>query len=783
MEHLFNASWYLARYPDVAAAGLNPLEHFIAHGASEGRDPNPLFDTDWYLTRYPDVAADGVNPLEHFIAHGTSEGRDPNPLFDTDWYLARYPDIAESKVNWLEHFIHTGLSEQRHPGPLYAALSIDAMMTLKPLLHNKYYEPIGDQKSRVTIVIPVHGQWYLTERCLRALEHTEAMHLADIVVVNDKSPDNTLEKLKAFPKVVIRDLEKNLGFTLASNAGAAGAETEFLLFLNNDTEPLPGFLDSLIRAADRDQEAALVGSRLVFPNGLLQESGSIIWSDGTGYNYGRGGSVDDAEYQATRDVDYCSGASLLVRTEFFSSLGGFDHRYAPAYYEDTDLAFAARAKGFRVLVAPRSVVIHHEGGSHGTDTSTGIKAKQVTNHVKFCEKWSDSLTRQPRYGEFPLRFVASRKTTIKPVLLFVDADFIDPRRDAGSLRQLRIMEASMQLGYEVVFVSCSRSSFGEPANHLREKGILVLTSESEFIKFVSEENAWIAAIFVSRVGVAFEWMPLFSSQCPEIPVIFDTVDLHHLRELQQASLLKSALLKLKAAGTKRREFHVINHSSATLVVNRNEVTYLKGALPDAVVHHIGLTYDIFEHNANWSTRRGLSFVGSFSHSPNVDGLIWFIDEVWPLLGHEIQEEGLVVIGADPPQELLNRATDEITFVGFVPDTSKYLQQVKVSVAPLRFGAGSKGKVCEAWANGLPVVGTTVALEGMIDHSNPACLIADLPAEFATKVTLVHGNESLWMGAQEGALAVMRKDYSIASMRASIDNLLSSLSQDSIVFEH
>ncbi|MGA8707259.1 MAG: hypothetical protein WB646_09750 [Steroidobacteraceae bacterium] len=117
LARVFDCGWYLAAYPDVAAAGVNPLEHYLRHGAAEGRDPGPLFSTNWYLQTYPDIAAAGVNPLEHYLRHGAAEGRDPGPLFSTNWYSLRYPDVVASGLNPLAHYLACGAAQGRLPRP------------------------------------------------------------------------------------------------------------------------------------------------------------------------------------------------------------------------------------------------------------------------------------------------------------------------------------------------------------------------------------------------------------------------------------------------------------------------------------------------------------------------------------------------------------------------------------------------------------------------------------------------------------------------------------------
>ncbi|MEN6441517.1 MAG: methyltransferase domain-containing protein, partial [Syntrophobacter sp.] len=116
---LFDTSFYLESNPGVAGAGINPLEHYLSHGAAEGRDPNPLFDTSFYLGSNPDLAGAGINPLEHYMSHGAAEGRDPNPLFDTSFYLGSNPDVASAGINPLEHYMSHGAAEGRDPNPLF----------------------------------------------------------------------------------------------------------------------------------------------------------------------------------------------------------------------------------------------------------------------------------------------------------------------------------------------------------------------------------------------------------------------------------------------------------------------------------------------------------------------------------------------------------------------------------------------------------------------------------------------------------------------------------------
>jgi O-antigen biosynthesis protein len=217
-----------------------------------------------------------------------------------------------------------------------------------------------------SIIIPVHGKWPYTLGCLRSLANSGDEHPFEVIVVDDRSPDDTPSRLPQVEGLRIVTTPVNLGFLGACNLGAGSARAPALVFLNNDTEVLGGWLHKLLAVLDEDPSVGLVGAMLVGEDGIVQESGGIIWEDGSGWNFGRGESVTSSAVRALRDVDYCSAAAFAVRRSLFEQLGGFDERYAPAYYEDTDLCFAVRDAGFRVVVQPQAVVVHREGGSHGT---------------------------------------------------------------------------------------------------------------------------------------------------------------------------------------------------------------------------------------------------------------------------------------------------------------------------------------------------------------------------------------------------------------------------------
>jgi GT2 family glycosyltransferase len=246
-------------------------------------------------------------------------------------------------------------------------------------------------EPEVSIIIPVHDKFEFTYSCLKSVLDACADISYEVIVADDASADKTAGLSHIVQGVTIVRNETPLLFLRNCNHAAKTAHGRFLVFLNNDTIVKPGWLAAMLGCMKSADDIGVVGSKLLFADGRLQEAGGIIWTDGTGFNFGRGEDPEAAAYRAAREVDYVSGCSLMVRRDLWEALGGFDERFAPAYYEDTDLCFAARRREYRVVYEPGSVLVHFEGISNGRDLSAGVKAYQEKNREAFVEKWRDVL--------------------------------------------------------------------------------------------------------------------------------------------------------------------------------------------------------------------------------------------------------------------------------------------------------------------------------------------------------------------------------------------------------
>lgn len=243
----------------------------------------------------------------------------------------------------------------------------------------------------VTVVMLTYNRWDLTKEALRLLaEVTEPRY--EVVIVDNASTDGTRDELDSVTGARILRNPRNLGFGPANNQGAAMARGRYLLLLNSDAWVRPGWLQPLLDVVEADAGVAAVAPKLLYPDGRLQEAGSILWRDARVRQYGDGDVPNRPEYNFARTVDYASAACLLVRRSAFISVGGFDPRFAPVYYEDVDLCLALGAGPGRVVYQPRSVVEHVRGAS----SSGAVQTTRIERNRRLVRaRWRDLLDRRP----------------------------------------------------------------------------------------------------------------------------------------------------------------------------------------------------------------------------------------------------------------------------------------------------------------------------------------------------------------------------------------------------
>ncbi len=663
------------------------------------------------------------------------------------------PPEAERGRQFIERFDLLGAS------PRFS----DAVAFLNARSRSSLVGP-NDPGPDVSIIIPVYGQLAYTLNCLDSLIGHQTRYRFEILIGDDGSPDDSGLHLPNLLDVTHVRHSQNKGFIRNCNSVAERARGHYVVMLNNDVRVVAGWLDELIGSFALFPKAGLVGSKLFYPDGSLQEAGGIIWQDGSAWNYGRDDDPNRPQYAYARQVDYISGASIAVPTDLWQSLGGFDEAYVPAYCEDSDLAFRIRDAGHEVWLQPLSRVIHYEGKTSGTDLGSGAKAYQVINQERLKDRWAAVLADHRPNGLAP-EFERERKVSKR--VLVIDATAPTPDQDAGSVTTVKVMEVFQALDYKVTYIPLDNWLY-QPRyiDPLLRRGIECVYApfHHKLDAYLKENGHLFDVVHVFRFNVMQDAISAIKKHCPQAQIVFNNMDLHYLRVERQAGVENSDLLRATAKSLKTTELAVMEKADVVCVPSTVEKALLEAesklTKPVAVMPFM---IDLPERASGFGPpRRDILFLGGYGHSPNIDAAVWMAQEIWPLIRHRMVGSRLVLAGANPTPEVLGLAASDILVPGRVDDLGPLFASASVFVAPLRYGAGVKGKIYSAFGAGVPVVSTAIGVEGMNLTEGVHALIADEPAAFADAVLGLASDQQRWSDITEAGWAFVRDHHGIAA---------------------
>ena len=633
-----------------------------------------------------------------------------------------------------------------------------------------------DDDPVISIVMPLYAGAELTHRALETIrDHTVTVPY-EVIIINDGDDPATTALLEQVSGARILENDTNLGYLRSVNRAAQTARGRWLVLANNDIEVLPNWADELLDCGESADDIAIVSPMYLQPDGLISEAGGIIWDDASGHNYGRGDWPDGWRYGWRREVDYGSAAALLVRADVWRDIGGFDERFLPMYYEDADLCFAARARGYRVMYEPQARVVHKEGSSAGTDEGEGHKRHQALNRPRFREKWEEVLTRDhlsPPEQLWDAWAGATARRGDRVVFIDHRTPFWD--KEAGALRTLEILRSLMDTGHHVTFLPDNGANTEPYATQLQRMGIEVMYGPDLLTQLSMVVAPYLKAAIVSRPGVAARYMSLLRRHAPDAELIYDTVDLHWVREAREAALAvghhEAELLTQEALWTQSLELALIRAADVTLVATAPERTRVEAEVPGATIRVLPTINPVREDAPGLSGRNGIIFVGGFQHTPNVDAVLRLINGVMPVVWQALPDVKLRVIGADVPKEIEALASDKVEILGWVQDVDPLLDAARVTVAPLSYGAGMKGKITQALAFGVPVVTTPVGAEGLEAGIGEALLVGDDDAEIARHAIQVLTDDELWQRLADAGRDLVGEQCSPEVVASVLEELL------------
>jgi glycosyltransferase involved in cell wall biosynthesis len=361
-------------------------------------------------------------------------------------------------------------------------------------------------------------------------------------------------------------------------------------------------------------------------------------------------------------------------------------------------------------------------------------------------------------------------------VLVIFSYILSPDRDAGSLRMYNILELFKGLSWQVTFAVSDLQSSAAQRSFLEAIAVTLLEKPAaESIEaHLQQYGREYDLVIMSALSVALKYLSSIRRHAPDAKLVFDTTDLQHVREFRRAKATGEGGWLQIALRSKKWELRAVNAADLTLVVSPVEKTILEKACPGKAVHILSVIQTAYGSTRVFAEREGILFIGSFPHHPNVDGIRYFIDEVYPLVREEIEGVTVIIIGPEPPEWLRMLATDGLNVTGYVPDVRPFFDRCKLSIAPLRYGAGVNGKILLSMSYGVPVVASAVAAEGIPAVNGSDILVADDPVAFSNAIKNLYHDEQMWNRLSRNGLRIIDEYYSVEASQACLVGVLEEL---------
>lgn len=606
------------------------------------------------------------------------------------------------------------------------------------------------EQPKVSIIIPFYNQEKYTRNCLKSISKSLPKCSFEIILVDDSSPEkinlSDIENIK-----VIRN-DENLGFLKSVNKAILHSKAEFVYLLNNDTLVYDGFLDELLHVFENFENVGAVGSKLLNADGSLQEAGSVFMKDFRISQVVGKKKHFFPEFNYIYKVDYCSGCSLMFRRKHDDGSDAiFDEDFAPAYFEETDFCFQLKYQfGKDVYYTPFSKVVHFNGVSYNSQAEVSAKKEQLFEKNKeiFRSKWQKQL------DEIQAEKTQDRILELNNNNSIVFYNGIVPEYDknSGELRLTEIIKAYKKLNYFVAIIADKNKIDFRYNDYFQRLGVCVyyehlpFEDKSKFLKRLrlKKPTSWFYAvkIFLKHYSEA-------KTVNPDTLLVYDMVDIHHVRIKRELDFSpKSLKLKNRFRKYLRRETLAAQKADIVVAISKDEEKYMQNIISSEKIitlSNIHYAKKKIEEVPDFHARAGILFVGSI-HPPNFDAVNFISNEIMPEVWKKLPDLTLNIVG-NVIEMMKPVPHPNIIFHGYVSEMTSHLLENRIMVAPLRYGAGVKGKIGQALEFQLPVVSTSIGAEGMqlVDGEN--ALLADDPKLFADKIVELYTNETLWKKIQ------------------------------------
>ena len=668
-----------------------------------------------------------------------------------------------------------------------AARRVVSQLESHAFLQNQQISFPETSSPEVSIIIPVYNQISFTLNCLYSIYQHEDDIAKEIIVVDDASTDETGQILSQIPGIKLISNAENIGYLRSVNLAIKQAAGDYIYVLNNDTKVQNGYLTSFLEVFKTRENVGAVGSKLIFPNNELQEAGCLVFKNKMIVNRGAGQSIDAPQFNFLRKVDYVSGCSLLFkRLNAAGQLNLYDEIYAPAYFEENDFCMKLKhEQGLDTYYQPRSEVIHFENVSYSS-ANLAKESLMARNSTIFFERWQNKLEETWLPGDKFYR-VNDNAAYCKSILI---TEEYMPKfdQDSGSNRFTEIVKILVKNNHKIYLLIKNEFWEGdtEYIKQFQDLGVEILqdyvTPGGKIVRKsaqLSQIKNTVDFIWIFRPEGYEYYLDFIKPVGFKAKVIYDTVDLHYLRfDREKEYFTKDKKTLKKEQKVCRLEQSALKAADVVIAISDQEKETLeKTGLYAEKIAVVSNIHSLKTHLGTkaFSEREGLIFIGGYNHKPNVDAVLYLYQQIMPLVWKQNSGIKVFIVGHNVPPELEALHSENFVILGYQKSIDNLFLSAKAMVAPLRYGAGVKGKIGQALEFGLPVISTTIGIEGMRLESGVSALVAEVsdPETFAKHILHLYEDENLWNILHQGTHSAL-KYFTPENQSENIAELLSNL---------
>jgi O-antigen biosynthesis protein len=616
-------------------------------------------------------------------------------------------------------------------------------------------------RPELSIVIALTGNVQVLHACLKAVLDNRPSGSFEVIVVDGSNLAETALLPFIFGPgartVRVRDMA---GTTQLWACGARLARGKRFLFLDETIHVEAGTIALLAETTEIIGKPAIIGPRLRSPNGRVLEAGAHLGALGQRSPRGYASTLADPAFRRLTETDDLAHGIVMMSRDSYKAFGGFSETHAWGDLGLTEMSLRARTRGVQVFTQGCALA------TRVADPSASTKALTSQARRAFVEHYAADIAA-----------LNDQRRKKRPKALIFDSVWPDPMRDAASQVVIDHARALQALGYDVEFSAFQALSTGiDPALSALKWGLEAYGPDlfETPLAHLDARKAEVDLIYIHRLAASEVILDAVKSACPAAKVIFNPADLHFLRKEREASLKDSPELLREAAALKALEIDAIGKCDVVLTHSQPEAEIIRALLPAVRVGVLGWSFRPASEPLPFAKRHRIAFVGGFLHKPNVDAVLHFVETVFPLMRAKLPDVDLVLVGSHMPPEIAALARPGLIPAGFRSDLQQLLSGIRLTIAPLRYGAGVKGKVLGSLAAGAPCIMSPIAAEGIPLDGPLAPLVVETPEEWIAALVTYYHDETLWGQASQAGLELIGSRYSTRVIKEGLHAMIAGL---------